>query len=50
MKASEVVFNLRRGNPSIWVNYIEPNKIGIDPSLLRGGEEMILVSALKGEI
>lgn len=50
VKASDVVFNLRRGNPSIWVNYIEPNKIGIDPYLLRDREEKILVSALKGEI
>lgn len=50
LRASEVVLNLRRGNPSIWVNYIGPNKVGIDPSLLRDGEERILVSALKGEI
>ncbi|MEM3056356.1 MAG: aminotransferase class V-fold PLP-dependent enzyme, partial [Candidatus Bathyarchaeia archaeon] len=50
LKASDLVINLRKGDPSIWVNYIEPNKIGIDPSLLRDGEEGILVSALKREI
>ncbi len=50
LMASEVVLNLRRGNPSIWVNYIEPNGIGIDPSLLRDGEERVLASALKGEL
>jgi L-seryl-tRNA(Ser) seleniumtransferase len=50
LRASEVVLNLRRGNPSIWVNHIKPNRIGIDPSLLRDGEERVLASALRGEL
>jgi L-seryl-tRNA(Ser) seleniumtransferase len=47
---ANAVLNLRKGNPSVWVNYISPNKIGVEPSLLRDGEEKILVSALKRAI
>ena len=45
--AADVVFNLRRGNPSIWVNHLDSNKIDMIPSQLRDGEEKIVVSALK---
>jgi len=44
--AADVVFNLRRGDPSIWVNHLGPNKIGMDPSLLGDGEEKVVASAL----
>jgi len=45
--AQGAVINLRKGNPSIWVNYIAPDKIGIEPALLRDGEEKTLVSAIE---
>ena len=45
--AADIVFNLRRRDPSIWVSHIGSNSIGVDPSMLRDGEEKILVSALK---
>lgn len=41
------ILSLRKGNPSIWVNYIAPDKVGIEPALLRDGEEKTLVSAIK---
>ncbi|GAH84367.1 unnamed protein product, partial [marine sediment metagenome] len=44
--AADIVFNLRLGNPSIWVNHLGSNMIGIKPFMLRDGEENILVSAL----
>jgi len=46
LSAKDVVFKLRKGNPSIWINYLGSNNIGIDPSLLREGEEEILVSTI----
>ena len=55
--AADVVFNLRKGNPSIWVNHPasfhahwekpNPNRISINTCMLRDGDEKILVSALK---
>ena len=45
--AADVVLNLRRGNPSIWVNRLDSNKIDMIPSQLRDGEEKIVVSGLK---
>jgi len=45
--AADIIFNLRRGNPSIWVNQLGSNKIGIEPSLLKDGEEKIVVSTLE---
>ena len=45
--ASEVVLNMRRGDPSIWVTYKGDSKIEIDPSNLKDDEEKIVVSALK---
>ncbi len=47
LTAADVVFNLRKGNPSIWVNHLASNKIGIDTSLIRDGEEKVVVSTLK---
>jgi L-seryl-tRNA(Ser) seleniumtransferase len=44
--AKNIVFNLRKGDPSIWVDYIKPNKIDIDPSMLKNEEVKILVTAL----
>ncbi|GAH48400.1 unnamed protein product, partial [marine sediment metagenome] len=54
---ADVVFNLRKGNPSIWVNHPasfhahwekpNPNKISINTRMLKDGEEKIIVSALK---
>jgi hypothetical protein len=41
------VLTLRRGNPSIWVYYPSKNHIIIDPSLLKKGEEKIVVSEIK---
>ena len=46
LSAKDMVFKLRKGNPSIWINYFGSNNIGIDPSLLREGEEEILVSTI----
>lgn len=46
LSAADVVFNLRLGNPSIWVSQIGSNRIRMDPSMLRDGEEKILVSVL----
>jgi len=46
LSAKDLVFNLRKGNPSIWINYMGSNNIGIDPTLLREGEEKILISTI----
>jgi len=45
--AEEVVFELRRGSPSVWMNHLGSNRIEMDPSLLREGEEKRVVSALE---
>jgi len=45
-RAVDVVLNLRKGNPSIWVNYISPNTIEIETQELRDGEEKVLVSTI----
>jgi L-seryl-tRNA(Ser) seleniumtransferase len=45
--AKNLVFNLAKGNPSIWVGLIGSNKVEIDPSNLKEGEEKIVVSAIK---
>jgi len=45
--AADIVFNLRKGNPSIWVNYLGSNEIGIDPSLLKKKEDEILVLVME---
>jgi len=45
--ASKLTFNLRKGDPSIWVGLIGSNRIEIDPSNLKDGEEKIVVSAIK---
>ena len=47
LSAADVVFNLRCGNPSIWVIHKSSNKIEIDPSNLKDGEEKIVASALE---
>jgi D-glucosaminate-6-phosphate ammonia-lyase len=48
--SADVVLSLREGDPSIWVNHVRPNKIGIEPSLISDGEEKMLVSVLKKAI
>lgn len=45
LPADEVVFRLRKQNPSIWLNYVGSNKVSIDPYLLKDGEEKIVISA-----
>jgi len=45
--AKEIILILRKDDPSIWMNYIAPNKIEIDTSLLKDGEEKVVLSALK---
>jgi L-seryl-tRNA(Ser) seleniumtransferase len=45
--AKNLVFNLAKGNPSIWVGLIGSNRVEIDPSNLKEGEEKIVVSAIK---
>ena len=45
--AANLVFDLRRGDPSIWVGLIGSNRIEIDPSNLVDGEEKIVVSSIK---
>lgn len=47
-QAADVVLNLRKGNPSIWVNYISPNTIEIETQKLGDGDEKVVVWALKG--
>jgi L-seryl-tRNA(Ser) seleniumtransferase len=47
LSADDFVLTLRRGNPSIWVYYPSKNHIIIDPSLLKKGEEKIVVSEIK---
>jgi hypothetical protein len=47
LSADDFVLRLRRGNPSIWVYYPSKNHIIIDPSLLKKGEEKIVVSEIK---
>lgn len=47
LSAADLVLNLRLGDPSIWVTYKRSNKIQINTSTLKDGEEKIVVSALK---
>lgn len=45
--AKRLVFDLANGNPSIWVEFIKPNQIEIDPSNLQSKEEKIVVQKMK---
>ena len=45
--AADVVLDLRKGDPSIWVNCRSPNEIVIETQELMDGEERVVVSALK---
>ena len=45
--AVDIVFNLRKGDPSIWVNYLGSNEIGINPTMLKDGEEKMVVSSIR---
>jgi L-seryl-tRNA(Ser) seleniumtransferase len=49
-KADCIVFNLRRGDPSIWLEVIDPNSIFLDMSGVRSNEEEIIVSALAKQL
>lgn len=45
--AADLVLNLRRGDPSIWVGLVGSNRIVMGTSTLNDGEEKIVISELK---
>jgi L-seryl-tRNA(Ser) seleniumtransferase len=50
VSAPQIVFDLRKGDPSIWLNVIDDNNIGISTSLLKDGEEQTIISTLKHKL
>jgi L-seryl-tRNA(Ser) seleniumtransferase len=50
VSAPQIVFDLRKGNPSIWLNVIDDSNIGISTTLLKNGEEQTIILALKEKL